>query len=551
MNVTMQNHPPGILQQYGQLKLRLSAIVRALLHIAERRKDESSIQDCHRVLARLAENRFNLAILGQFSRGKSSLGNALLGSDKLPTGILPLTSVITTVAYGESEKVLLQREDWSFPQEIGLDQLPEYVTQRGNPGNEKRVTLAQIQLPNELLRLGVHFMDTPGIASAIAANTRTTRRFLPEADAAILVTSFESPMAEPELNFLDEIRAHVRKVFIVVNKHDLVSPPDRDAVLDSIGEMLRTQFANSNFETFSVSARDGLQAKQRGSLEALAASSLPRLEAALTDFLRHEKAREFLFRAGERTANVARQQEIAIRISQRARSPEEAAILEGRLKDGLQKIRNDSAAVLRSMENRLRLEFPRRCEEQIGLWNPEADTLAVSEFTNWFSREHGETGGRAFEDLLHGLSRRLFTDWLSHHRGEIDRTFQKLISLDRVALEELTLRISRIPADILGRVDDAVSGSTQESAESATLAFREITVLVDDFRVAWWYELLPKWAVPDDSSRGDGCGRYRNSRHVTRVRRFRCSDGESGRGRSRFRGERDQRSGMIPITVPG
>jgi hypothetical protein len=203
---TIRDPGSDVLHDYARLKLDLAAIVRSLLYTAERLKDDISIHDCRRVLARLAEDRFNLAIVGQFSRGKSSLMNALLGSERLPTGILPLTSVITTVTYGETEKVLLQREGWTFPQEIRLDQLAEYVTQGRNPGNEKRVVLAEVRLPNELLRLGVHFVDTPGIASAIAENTKTTRQFLPEADAAVLVTSFESPMTEAEVAFLQEVR---------------------------------------------------------------------------------------------------------------------------------------------------------------------------------------------------------------------------------------------------------------------------------------------------------------------------------------------------------
>jgi predicted GTPase len=54
--------------------------------------------------ARLAEDRFNLLLVGRFSRGKSTLMNALLGSDSLPTGIVPITSVITTVRYGVAAK---------------------------------------------------------------------------------------------------------------------------------------------------------------------------------------------------------------------------------------------------------------------------------------------------------------------------------------------------------------------------------------------------------------------------------------------------------------
>ena len=58
------------------------------------------------VFTRLAEDRFNLVLVGRFSRGKSSLVNAILGMDRLPTGIVPLTSVITSVSYGSVERVV-------------------------------------------------------------------------------------------------------------------------------------------------------------------------------------------------------------------------------------------------------------------------------------------------------------------------------------------------------------------------------------------------------------------------------------------------------------
>jgi hypothetical protein len=44
--------------------------------------------------------------------GKTSLMNAILGIDRLPTGITPLTSVITSVAYGSEEKVVLTYQQW-------------------------------------------------------------------------------------------------------------------------------------------------------------------------------------------------------------------------------------------------------------------------------------------------------------------------------------------------------------------------------------------------------------------------------------------------------
>ena len=476
-----------VLHDYARLKLDLAAIVRSLLHNAERRKDDLSIADCRRILARLAEDRFNLAIVGQFSRGKSSLMNALLGSEKLPTGILPLTSVITSVTYGETERVRLQREGWSFPQEIRLNELADYVTQGRNPGNEKRVVLAEVQLPNELLRLGVHFVDTPGVASAIAANTRTTRQFLPEADAAILVTSFESPMTEAEVKFLQEVREHVRKVFIVVNKLDLAPEPDRDAVMAAVFETVRSEFADIQPELFAVSARLALHAKQTSSAEELARSGFPALEAALSEFLRTGKAREFFLRAAERTAQIAHQQELAIRISQRAGSLEKAAGLDGRLKELSTGLTQDREEMISAMRRRLPILFRERCVAAAPLWHSEAEAFLGSQLEAWFSREQGEISGRAFEEYLIKSFQHLFSDWLSQHRDRIEVVFQDLGRKESGPIEALSAKIVALPANVLEEQVEYSRGSF----DAFPLSFREVHVSPSGFDVPWWYELIP------------------------------------------------------------
>lgn len=45
------------------------------------------------------EHAFHLVVVGEFKRGKSTLINALLDTDLLPTGVVPLTSVVTQLRY--------------------------------------------------------------------------------------------------------------------------------------------------------------------------------------------------------------------------------------------------------------------------------------------------------------------------------------------------------------------------------------------------------------------------------------------------------------------
>ncbi len=176
------------LREYEQSKFAIAEILRSASACVPEREDGLRVR-LQNLFARLAEDRFNLVVLGRFNRGKTSLMNAILRTDRLPTGIVPLTSVITTVGYGSKERVVLKYDSRILDHEIPIEALPQHITQQGNPGNVQRIKTAEVQLPAEILRRGFYFVDTPGLGSVIVENTFTTEAFLPEADALILVTS--------------------------------------------------------------------------------------------------------------------------------------------------------------------------------------------------------------------------------------------------------------------------------------------------------------------------------------------------------------------------
>jgi GTP-binding protein EngB required for normal cell division len=294
------------IRRYDDLKLEIAAIAQAAMLQSEKDKDAEGAYAFQTLLARLAEDRFNLAVVGPCSRGKSSLMNAILGFEGLPTGILPHTSVITTVTYGPLERVLVRCDGWSLPQEIRLEQLAEYVTEEGNPGNQRRVAVAEIELPAEILRHGLHLIDTPGLGSAIIANTETTERFRPEIDAAIFVSSFDFALSEADIQFLRKVRETVGIVFFVLNKLDLVSEIERVEVARFVRERLDREPSIEHCALFSVSAKRGLEAKRLGDGTALSQSGLPGLEAALAAFLSGDKTRQLTVRVMDRLVTLLR-----------------------------------------------------------------------------------------------------------------------------------------------------------------------------------------------------------------------------------------------------
>ncbi|OPZ22984.1 MAG: Bacterial dynamin-like protein [candidate division BRC1 bacterium ADurb.BinA364] len=283
-----------MLKAYTRAKQSIAKIIRPIQRRLARDHREEIAAQYQELMVKLAEDRFTLAVLGQFKRGKSSLMNAILGRDLLPTGALPLTSAITALRYGPVERLIVVREGAVFPEELPVSRLAEYVTEQGNPGNAKRVKTARLEIPSDLLRQGLEFADTPGVGSSIEANTATTLQFLPQCDAVIFVTSVDSPLSKAELDFLGSIKNCVQKIFFVINKMDLLGGNERETVVRYVAESLARLFGPHRINLFPLSARQGLQAKAGGDFDEYEASGLRPLEQRLAEFLAKEKAAAFL-----------------------------------------------------------------------------------------------------------------------------------------------------------------------------------------------------------------------------------------------------------------
>src|SRR5580698_7017046 len=84
------------------------------------------------LLDRLDAARLRVLVVGEAKRGKSTLINALLGREVLPSGVTPLTAVPTTVTHGTGEAVQVAFAGGRTAHRP-LSALAEFGTERGNP----------------------------------------------------------------------------------------------------------------------------------------------------------------------------------------------------------------------------------------------------------------------------------------------------------------------------------------------------------------------------------------------------------------------------------
>ena len=166
---------------YSQVKEGLFGIM-AQLEGAVRGAASKSLNEAR---TKLEEEAFNLVVLGQFKRGKSTFINALLGEGILPTAITPLTSVVTILRYGPELRVVVEYLSGRLEQ-IDLADLPAFITERENPQNKKEVKEVRVFYPSPYLKGGVRIIDTPGAGSVYSHNTEAAYAYLPYVDAGIL-----------------------------------------------------------------------------------------------------------------------------------------------------------------------------------------------------------------------------------------------------------------------------------------------------------------------------------------------------------------------------
>lgn len=267
---------PTALQALGQIIDRLAA----LTDVPAARLDE--------LRAKLAAQTFNLVVAGQFKRGKTSAINAIIGAELLPVGVIPLTSVVTVLSYGDALAVEVLFED-GRREVIGPERLADYVTERGNPRNVKGVREVAIRYPSPWLQGGVRLIDTPGIGSVYRHNTEAAYRFLPQADAVLLLLSVDQPISQAEHEFLKEVSGHASKVFVLLNKIDLLSEAELRESLAFTEQAVTEVLGQAR--VFPVSARRALEARAQNAEALLAQSRFAEFARALRAFLLEDKAR--------------------------------------------------------------------------------------------------------------------------------------------------------------------------------------------------------------------------------------------------------------------
>jgi GTPase SAR1 family protein len=240
---------------------------------------------------KLEDNTYQVLVVGEAKRGKSTLVNALIGRDILPTDVDIATSQVFRICPAQHEAYRLRFEDDSV-QAITAADLPRYgsqvvADQGGAARLDAMIRWIEIDLPVKFLPPNVRILDTPGLGALYAAHALITHRFVPHADAVIFVLESQAPVGAPEIRFVEQLLGVTANVFFVQTKIDQFRREAWQEIQRRSQDILQKRFGGKLKDTrvWPVSSTNLAKVAATNDADYLQVSRYKELEAALQGFL--------------------------------------------------------------------------------------------------------------------------------------------------------------------------------------------------------------------------------------------------------------------------
>jgi GTPase SAR1 family protein len=191
---------------------------------------------------RLENMRFQVAVVGEFKRGKTSFINALLRKQILPADVVPATATINRITYGNAPSSFICWKDERPVEEIAIDRLADYITKLTDSSamTAQSIKEAVVRYPCRFCENNVDLIDTPGMNDDDAMNSVTIGQ-LSDIDLVIVTLDPNAPVSSTESHFIAQLveSEHICNIVFVVSKIDTVFAAQRERVLALIESRLK------------------------------------------------------------------------------------------------------------------------------------------------------------------------------------------------------------------------------------------------------------------------------------------------------------------------
>ena len=170
-----------------------------------------------------------IAVIGEFSTGKSTLINSLLQNDILPANFKPTTTFITEIKYSNENYILIDGEKKDVSKE-NLETINKIKSEK-----------IELYLKSHILEQFT-LVDTPGTNDPSKFTDDIVFSLVGESDVIIFVMNINQSLKDTEKQFISKLirEKDLDKFFFVLNWSDTVENPRivKNETIDKLSSLL-------------------------------------------------------------------------------------------------------------------------------------------------------------------------------------------------------------------------------------------------------------------------------------------------------------------------
>lgn len=237
-----------------------------------------------KILASL-DQPLRVMVMGEFSTGKSSFINALLGQKVAEVDSEPTTAVITVFSYG-APGITVHYQDGTT-KEIRAEEFQKFTsTLSGSDRFRSSVRYVDRHVEHPLLRK-LTLIDSPGLNDTNAARVKTTQEFLSEAEAVLWMVDATQAAKKNEVEIVASLPAYL-KPLVILNKVDMIDPEEEgydededEAAINGLAAEVKEKFGDAVRDVIPVSAFFALEGRKKKNQAMVAAGNFQTVISSL------------------------------------------------------------------------------------------------------------------------------------------------------------------------------------------------------------------------------------------------------------------------------
>lgn len=240
--------------------------------------NEKQVGQFDEMINQAESGEFSIAIIGEFSSGKSTFLNALMHERILPSWTNETTATINFLRHvskapaGVRGQIFYEDGHVQDLKTLELHEVEKYVGAKNKEVDvAEKIHHVDLYLDSKYLENGVTLVDTPGLNGVADHHTERTEDQANKSHACIFMFTAEQPGRGTDFAELKKLKEKFGNVLIVLNKIDRVNPQEQslEEVIDTLKANYKKQFPDETGipEIHELSAYQSLVARSKTPME--------------------------------------------------------------------------------------------------------------------------------------------------------------------------------------------------------------------------------------------------------------------------------------------